>query len=287
MIVNENEIIKDGYVFVRNGIIEDFGEQPPPEDYTYASLVLGGEGRIVAPGLTALVSPISYILRFYRPSMRRRIELLKALSESERVLLSLAAVYELHLSGITTMVIEGLDYGYVAKIKERAGGNYGLAFPSCEGNPPNTPEWSVGTLRIADSSCEGNADIVETRKLWVNSKGSEVLSIINKSTKEVFCDNSTILERSNSLRDALGLDSISIRRKSPAEIIVYDVRKPPAMMLDLAPDAEVLNVYSSGAKVESVVVGEDVLVDGGEHLYIVEKQFKEIRALMTKILEAL
>ena len=287
LIVNENEIIKDGYVFVRNGIIEDFGEQPPPEDYTYASLVLGGEGRIIAPGLTALASPISYILRFYRPSMKRRVELLKALSESERVLLSLAAIYELHLSGVTTVVVEGLDYGYVAKVKEKAGGNYGLAFPSCEGNPPSTPEWSVGTLRISDPSCEGTADIIETGNLWISSKGSEVLSIVNKSVKDICGSNSNMLERSNNLRDVLGLDSTSMKRKSPAEIVVYDVRKPPAMMLDLAPDIEVLNVYSSGAKVESVVVGEDVLVDGGEHLYIVEKQFKEIRTLMTKILEGL
>jgi len=286
LIVDKNEVIKDGYVFIRNGIVEDFGEQPPPEDYTYASLVLGGEGRVVAPGLTALASPISYVLRFYRPSMKRRIDLLKALSESERVLLSLAAIYELHLSGITTIIVEGLDYGYVTKIKEKAGGNYGLAFPSCEGSSPNAPEWSIGTLRISDPSCSDSADIIKNENLWINSEGSEVLSLINKSIKDIY-SNSNILEKSSNLRKVLGLGNISVKRKNSAEIVIYDVRKPPAMMLDLAPDREVLNIYSSGAKVESVVIGEDVLVDGGEHLYIVEKQFKEIRTLMIKILESL
>ncbi len=284
VIVNEEEIIKDGYVFVKNGTIEDFGQQPPPEDYTYASLVLGGEGRIVAPGLTALASPISYVLRFYRPSIRRRIELLKTLTLSERALLSLAGIYELHLSGVTTMIIEGIDYGYLAKIKDMAGGNYGLAFPSCEGEPPEKPEWSVGMLRIADRSCMGRADVVEKEELWLSSEGSKVLSFINKSFWNLHGMHD-VLRGSNRLRRILGLGDVSIRRKASAEVIIYDVRRPPAMLLDMAPNREIMSIYSSGARIESVIVGEDVLVDGGEHLYIVDKQFKDIRKLISRILQ--
>ena len=283
VIVNENEIIKDGYVFIRNGILEDFGQQPPPEDYTYASLILGGEGRIVAPGLTAVASPISYPFRFLRPSLKRRVELLKRLSPSEAALLSLAGVYELHMSGVTTIVAEGISYEYISRLKELAGGRYGLAFPSCEGRPPESPEWSVGSLLIADESCEGSWDVRMRDDIWESSFGSEALVLINRPS----CSLSGmrgIVEKSNVIRRILGLSNLELRKRALAEVAIYNVRRPPAMFLDMAPKDYLKDVYSSGAKVETLVVGEEVLVDGGEHLYIVEKHFNEIRKVVLRLL---
>jgi hypothetical protein len=286
VIVSDEEIINDGYVFIRNGLIEDFGPQPPPEDYTYATLVLGGNGRIIAPGLTAVASLISYPFRFLRLSLKKRIELLKSLSASEAAFLSLAAVYELHMKGVTSIVAEGLDYEYLEKLRELAGGRYGLAYPSCEGKPPSPPEWSLGNLIISDSTCKGSeSDIEGSDDRWVSRGGRDVLAFFNKFD---LCGEGNVYEKSSEIRRLLGMDKLMLKKGSLAEIVVYDVRRPPAMFLDMALDLSLIKkMFSFGARVESLLVGEDVLIDGGEHLYIVEKHFNELRKITSKIYQKL
>ncbi len=284
IILNENEIIKDGYLYIKDGIVEDFGEGVPPEDFTYATLVLGGEGRIVAPGLTTIASPATYPFRFTKPSLKDRIDFHKTLSPSDLALLSLAGIYELHLSGITTVIVEGLGYHFIERIRDMAGGRYGLAYPSCAGKPPNAPEWSVGNVLLADKTCEGGVwDVfIEDEGKHITFNNEEVLALINNFSYNIY-GIKNVIERSNALRRILGLGETSIKKNSVAEIVIFNVKKPPAMFLEKAPKDIMLNVYSSGARVESLMVDDEVIVDGGEHLFIVDKHFSDIRKIALRI----
>ncbi len=278
-----SEVIEDGYVYVRNGRVEDIGQQPPPEDYTYATLVLGGQGRIVAPGLTAMADIGAYIIRLLKPSMKDRLRFYKAMSSKDLARASLAGVYELHMNGVTSIIAEGVDFSYINELRELAGGRYGLAIPACleEGSSP--PEWSLGMVRVAGKDCRGEHDISE------DDMGEDgVLALFSRVTYTLEGIRNA-WDASAKLRALLGLGEQSIRKGSLAEIVIFNVRRPPGMLLDMAgrSDPEFFKeIYSYGLRVETLLVGDEVLVDGGEHLNIVDKHFSDIRRLASRILVA-
>jgi len=280
--VSEDEVIRDGYVYITNGVVRDFGAQPPPEDYTYASLVLGGQGRIVAPGLAAVADVASYVIRILRPSMADRVKFYKAMASRDLARAALAGVYELHLSGVTSIVVEGVGFELPGELRETAGGRYGLAYPACLGSPPSPPEWSLGVLRVSDESCPGDSDLVVRSGRAYTRRGDEVLSLFTEVAYTLVRIDKP-WDYSLNLRRALGSNGQRIERGGRAEIVVFDSRRPPGMLLDYAKDLDLNRVFSSGLRVESVLVGDEVVVDGGEHLNIVEKHFGDIRRLASRI----
>ncbi|MEM4865019.1 MAG: hypothetical protein QXY09_00760, partial [Acidilobaceae archaeon] len=69
-----------------------------------------------------------------------------------------------------------------------------------------------------------------------------------------------------------------------AEIAVFDGSRPPLLLAENDLDEDtIVNIYKLGLRVESLIVGDDVLIDTGDHLYITEKHFKEARDLGEKI----
>ncbi len=276
--------LRNGYVYIRDGRIDSVGEAPVPEEYTYATLILGGPGRIIVPSLTALASVASYPLRFKTSSMGDRVKFYSSTDLKALILASLPAVYELHMSGVATIIVEGLTPELPLELSKLIGGFYGLAVPVCSGVEPRYVPGLASTVTIAGPGCEGEADIVE-----INGKGfkgsSRLLSVFSGISYTVSKANSENpwLE-SLELRKAVSLPPPSIKPGRIAEIAVYDVSRPPAMLLDMASEDVVLRVYSSGARLETLIAGEDVLIDTGEHLYIVEKHFNEFRRLAEKLI---
>ncbi|MDM7275165.1 MAG: hypothetical protein P3X22_003450 [Thermoprotei archaeon] len=280
-------LVRDGYVYIRDGKVEHVGEAPVLEDYSYATLLLGGPGRIVVPGLTAMANTAAYPLRFRGASMAERVNYYRGLDVKTLVTLSLPAVYELHMSGVTTIIVEGLSPELPLSLSEAVGGFYGLAVPVCSGVEPRYVPGLASALRISGPGCEGEADVVEVDGRGF--KGSRrVLGLFRGASLLLTASGvEDPLGESLELRKAAMLPPPVIKQGRIAEIAVFDVSRPPAMMLDTASEKEILRVYSSGARLESLIAGEDVLVDTGEHLYIVERSFKEARSLSEKVLKKL
>ncbi|MCS7107256.1 MAG: hypothetical protein NZ902_04030 [Acidilobaceae archaeon] len=281
VIFTGERVLRRGYVYVKDGKIEGVGEGVVPEEYTYATLVLGGEGRIIAPGLAALASIATYPIRLRKPSMAERVRFYKSSGLKTLMTASLPAVYELHMSGVTVVIVEGLDVSLPLELSKTVGGFYGLAVPVCSGVQPDYVPGLVAVATLSGEGCEGEGEIREVEGKGMTKLGS-VLSFFN-SISFSLGSSPDPWEENVALRKALSLPPPVIKPGRIAEIAVFDASRPPAMLLDLADDRDIVKVYSSGARLESLIAGEDILVDTGEHLYITEKQFRETRNLAERL----
>ncbi|MEB3774170.1 MAG: hypothetical protein GSR86_04505 [Desulfurococcales archaeon] len=269
LIYTGKEVIREGYVYVKGGRIAGVGQMPIPEDLTYATLQLGGEGRIVVPGLVAVLDAAAYPIRFYRPSMRKRIEFYKLLSPEDLARLSLPAVYEAHLSGITSILVEGLDPSLPNRLRDMVGGIYGLAKPGC------LEDGQGGDyVRVSDESCPGGVRIDSGEVLALSSKPAYTLASVEDPYK-----------LSLGLRRQAGLGSQEIRPGETAEIAIYDASRPPGMLMEYAPLDVIERIYVYG-RVESLIAADSVLVDGHEHIVISDKDLREARKASIRLLSS-
>lgn len=284
IIFTGERLLRNGYVYIKNGKIVAVGEGPAPEEFTYATLLLGGEGRAVVPGLAAVSSASTYPIRFMRPRMSERVKYYKETSVKSLIAAALPAIYELHMSGVTTVIVEGLKTEIPLELSRLVGGFYGLAVPACSGEEPSFVPGVVAVSKIYSDDCPGEGDMKEDggELYWGSTR---LLALFNELSYVAKIRSISPWEASNSLRRALMLPPQVIKQGRMAEIAVFDVSRPPAMLLDMAAEAEIKSIYASGAKLESLISGEDVLVDTGEHLYIAEKQFREARGLAEKLVK--
>ncbi|MEM4426507.1 MAG: hypothetical protein QXV55_02835 [Acidilobaceae archaeon] len=284
LVFTGKELIKRGYVYIRDGRIVGVGEEPYPDDYSYANLILGGPGRIIAPALTAIASLPYYPFRLRKSSMRERVEFYKSLDPTSLFMLSLPALYDLHTSGISTIVVETLDVEFPLRLSKEIGGLYGLALPACSDEKTKYVEGLVAITRVSGEGCEGESDIVEIGGLGYY-RGSRVLGFFSGYhyiTSSGNTENPWL--ESLELRKALMLPSLEIKPGRIAEIAVFDGSRPPLLLAENDLDEDtIVNIYKLGLRVESLIVGDDVLIDTGDHLYITEKHFKEARDLGEKI----
>lgn len=269
IIYTGEEVIRDGYVYIKGARIVEVGSGTPPSDLTYAHLILGGAGRIVAPSLTAIVDAPAYPWRLLLRGLRDRAGLYERLPLREAVIASLPAVYEAHIYGIGRLVVEYRSEDLARELERVVGGYYHTAIPACL---PGRPESGV---RVADSTCSGEAEV----EYEEGSAAAGSLGVLALAARPVYSPGPGAHEASESLRRLLGLPPNSIREGGIAEIAVYNAARPPGMLLDKAPEAILKEIHGYGLTVESLLVGDSILVDQGEHLYIGEKQFKEARRL--------
>ncbi|MCE4602270.1 MAG: hypothetical protein F7B18_03720 [Desulfurococcales archaeon] len=266
-----SEAIRDGYIYIKGGRIVEVGSGPAPEDYTYAALILGGPGRVVVPGLAAVIDAPAYPIRLLKPSLKDRLNYYKAMGLEALAAVSLPAVYEAHMAGVTSVIVETLDPGLPQRLSDTVGGIYGAAYPACTeaGDAPGL----AATTTVSDPSCPGGA---------VDYGDKEVLALDSRLAYNLAGEDS-VYERSVETRRRLGLQEQGLREGRVAEVAVFNSSRPPAMLLDYSRGEEVLMVYGV-AQVESLLAGDHVLVDGGEHLYIVEKSFSQARSVASRIL---
>jgi hypothetical protein len=266
------EIIRDSYVYIEDGIIRDVGPQPAPDDVQDATLVIGGEGRVVVPGLTAVADVAAYPIRYTRPSLAARIELYRRLKENELFTASLPGVYELHMMGVTTALVESLSSSLALDLARKIGGFYGVARPSC------TEAFSIqpilrGLVTIGSKDCPGGqVEDGDREHLVLTGRGGYGLE-----------DLDDVLSLSQSLRKLAGLEETLIEPNRPAEVAVYDASKPPAMLIYKAGEDEIRRIYTSHATLESLIAGMDVLVEMGEHMRIGRKHLNEAAQLYRRL----
>ncbi len=266
------ELVRDGYVYIEDGIIKDVGPQPVPDELQDATLIIGGEGRIVVPGLASVADVAAYPIRFERPSLLRRIEFYRRLSDRDLFALSLPGIYELHMMGVTTIFVESLTPSLPLELARQIGGFYGAARPSC------SEEYKVqpllrGAITIGGNGCPGG-----------ELKDGDLYNMVLTGREAYSLDGvADVLEASQRLRRAAGLPEALIQTGASAEIAVYDTSRPPAMMLYAADEDRVRRVYTLRASLESLVAGQDVLVEMGEHLRIGRKHLAESAQLMRRL----
>ncbi|MFP3230279.1 MAG: hypothetical protein RXS19_03530 [Caldisphaera sp.] len=266
------ELIRDGYVFIDDGKIKEVGTQPVPDEMSEPSLVLGGKGRIIAPSLTAIADISTFLIRFFNLKMNKRIELYKMLSKKDLFTLSLPSIYELNMHGVTTIFAESIDVSYIIDLQDKLGGFFGIAAPSCVNNISVPPSLS-GKIEVKGYGCDGNGISEDSNDyLTLLGKGSYSLSKI---------DN--VYEKSEKIRAIAGLPPNIIKENNKAEIIVYDTSRPPAMNYYKGTLDYIKNIYNENAIIESLLAGEDVLIDIGGHLRIGQKHLKEAESLIEKI----
>lgn len=261
LILTGSEAIRDGYVYISGGVIRGIGAGVPPEEYTRATLMLGGEGRIVTPGLTLAADVATYPFRFLRPARSEKPKLYTILGEEASFYTSLPALYELHLHGVTTVIIEFIDASLPLKLKETIGGFYGLLIPC--GNRIDRPP---ALEAVYSYECnEAIPGFLEGALIYRPSQLKEPWS------------------ESNKLRKMLGLGEHGLKEGARAEISIFNSARPPGMLIDKA-DIELDTLYSLGLHVESLIVGDDVIVDRGEHLYITDAHLARSRSLSLRLI---
>ncbi len=266
------EIIRDGYVYIKDGKIKKIGVQPIPEEINEPSLLLGGKGRIIAPSLSAIADIAIFLMRFYKLKMNKRIEFYKMLSQKELFTLSLPAIYELNMHAITTIFVESINISYVLDLKDKIGGYYGIAKPACIDSLAVPPSL-VGEVNVKGFGCDGQG---------INDDDNEYLILLGKNSYNT-SNIENIYEKSEKLRSLAGLSPNIIKENNNAEIAVYDTSKPPAMNFYKCDLDCIKNIYNENATLESLIAGENVLVDIGGHLRIGQKHLKEAESLADKI----
>ena len=243
-----SELLRNGYVYIRDGRVEALGEGLPPEDATYASLVIGGPRRIIAPGIPWPVDPIGYLAKTPECTPEEiPCEARRALGPDEAKA-SLAAVLEAHTHGIAIPLLVVSSVSTVIHIAEMLGGDYGALIPRECG--PAEPHPRI----VAAREYDGGASVCIARDL---------------------CRSADPYERALEIARAHGLGDPVIREGEKAVVAVFDASRPPLLGTRIRSASEAGLIYGAGARAESLVVGEDILVEVGEHLMIVEKHVKE------------
>ncbi len=264
LILTGSEAIREGYVYVSNGVVKGVGAGLPPEEYTRATLVLGGEGRIVAPGLAVAADAAAYPIRLLRPGAEEKARFYRALGGEAALYSALPAVYELHLHGATTILIEFTEPSLPLRLAEAVGGRYGLVLPCGHDSVPEKPAALAGLLRQpCDSRLPG----------FLESPPVYRPSLLARPW-----------EASIELRWLYGEADYGLREGARAEIAVFNASRPPGMLLDRI-DIDLDTLYSLGLTVESLVVGDEVIVDRGEHLYITDTHLDRARSLALRLLQ--
>jgi hypothetical protein len=80
---------------------------------------------------------------------------------------------------------------------------------------------------------------------------------------------------------SLGLSAGAIKKKSIADIVVLECSKPPCAPIDK--DSIIEQSIFGGNAIETVIVGGNVIVDGGEALYIGSKIIQEARSRLEEL----
>lgn len=267
LMLNQTETIKNAYVYIRNGFIEDYGEEPAPQDYESSTLIIGGKNRIIAPayGIPYTDALLYHIHPARRGTFEERMKLLEK-SDPRTLIRSLYTVlYELSLYGVGIIGIETID-------------------PSIALEATNTSKMKVLPLGCTSEGCIHISRIgssATSKKVSVLIDNLEELMIYNSYTAPMFTKrfsynicNLKPLELLAASRTAYVFYGLNwgIIKKAPAMLAIYNFNDLPLYKAGLI---DVFDLMRTCKRVETLIVGQDIIVDGGEHLTIGRKLVKD------------
>ncbi|MCE4624806.1 MAG: hypothetical protein F7C35_02945 [Desulfurococcales archaeon] len=258
MLFTGEELVRDAYLYMKNGKIIEMGSGTPPEEYTFASLIIGGPGRFIGPALVAPVDPIGYLVKSRNCTVPPIVscEVRRRVNEE---ILSLPALLEAHTRGIGRVFLVVSDISVATSLAEKLGAPMGAVIPG------------------------------ECREVEQHPKLERVVPLSDLPVDPLVCPSRQLARLddpytwSMDFAKAVGVNPPVIREGDRASIVVYDMSQPPLMGLQVGSVEDASSVYSMCAKAESLLYGDNVLVEVGSHLLIVEKHLKEARREMARI----
>jgi len=334
--------INNGYVFIKDGVIEAVGKGEVPEEYQYPELLISGRGRLVMPGFSSGFTGISlYPLRYGLRSLSRDrvINYLSTLTRTDVYYISILALTELLFKGITSLMVVDIFPDDIARAANDVGVPVTLSSPINLELPNYDPlhefelvvrRWhnrvediyaaltvyhdvddtvlsrvdefnvklfvveprdvsalrrrvsNVSNLVLVDPS-EGDVsefNVVRTSStlnLWRPFQGfgvgvSASYSILNELKLLARSGHSPLdilVSATSATTSLIGFNHMScIEERRKANVIILNASEPPGWPIPNTLNAVLHAVIEGGLRIETVVIGDNIVIDGGEVLSV-------------------
>ncbi len=129
---DEVKYIKDGYVYVENGVIRSVGQGPTPEEYLYPELLVSGRGRLATKGFASGFTVLSlYPVRYEVDDVDWFVvqEVLRSIKRTDMYYLAILSLAELVSKGVTEALVVDSYLDEVARASRDVGIDVTLAPP--------------------------------------------------------------------------------------------------------------------------------------------------------------
>lgn len=243
------DVLRNAYLYLEGGGVQALGEEPAPPEHSYADLVVGGEGRLAVPGIVVgLVQPAlhPFLPTLGNPSLVGRLKDLVDCSLAEKA--SLLTFSELALNGVSLAGIQGPYPECAVRAAERVGIQARV----------------VGKDRVFEPGGgvpEGGFILGLGGRVSYDPRGLAVEAAriigVEEAAKALF------------RREALGLEPYTV--PGPGDVAVLRPRIPQPIKTSSLHYALLSSVFD----VETLIVGGEPVVDGGELLTLDMSELEE------------
>jgi len=273
-----------GYIYLKDGIIAGYGEGEPPEELSLAEMVVSGEALVVYPGLSTLLTVVE--LYPFRSIVGGKLDVtrllrgegclarvLREVSGDAAYYASLMAFYELAMLGVTRPLVLALNPSEVGRAMRDSGLQGAVIVPKGCGFSVEASEPPAG-VPVLELSCEcheGKGLCLREGSICYHGRcmpptDPPVHPEPWLSPWHVMCYSG------RGAYDAYILDGHMLVEEGykplsgKAHLVAIDVSEPPGW--SVTPKAALAWTLASRPRIEIVVSGGAVVVDGGEHLYL-------------------
>ncbi len=236
------DTLRNAYLYLEGGRVQARGEEPAPPEHSYADLVVGGEGRLVVPGIVVglvqpALHPFQHVLE--SPSLAEKLEGIMDCGLAEKA--SLLTFSELALSGVSLAGIQGPYTECAARAAERVGVRVVVAEEARVFEPGGEAPGEGFALGM------GARISYDPRSLAVEA--ARTIGV-EEASRALF------------RREALGSEPYSV--PGPGDVAVLRPRIPQPLRAEGLHHALLGGVFV----VETLIVGGEPVVDGGELLTV-------------------
>ncbi|MEB3799439.1 MAG: hypothetical protein LRS45_03830 [Desulfurococcales archaeon] len=265
--LDEYHFIRNGYIYIKDGVVEKVGSQPVPEDYEYATLIIGGPNRVIIPALGMAYTDIGLydIHPYNRGFLDQRFRLLEERASEVKSYVN-RGLFDLSIHGVGIVGVELPSYGLSLDLEREAGIRINAIMRKCPGTERNCLE----TKHLLEGEPAENTIYLDSSERIVFYKDLNAPAMVNRLSynpciagPEGLLSNSKIAYNARRMR-------WSIAEGQPAFIAIYNFNEPPSYLADTR-TADIIDLLSACKTVETLIVGEEIVVDAGEHLTIGKK----------------
>jgi len=266
--IDEYRSLNNGYVYIKDGIVEKVGTQPVPEELEYATLVIGGPNRVILPALGIAYTDIGlYDIHPYdRGFLENRFHLLRQ-REDSRVLSSInRGLFDLSIHGIALVGIELPSYWMSVDLEGKTNLKVNAIMEKC----PEDSDHCLVPKHLRDKGNEQNTIYLNSSESIILYKDKIATALVNRFSYNP-CDlgAENLLINTKIAFESRGL-KWGIHEGRPAYISVFNFNEPPFYLANLEA-ADIIDVLSTCKRIETLIVEKDLIIDAGEHLTIGKK----------------
>jgi hypothetical protein len=266
--LNEYESVNNGYVYIKDGVVEKIGSQPVPEEFEYATLVIGGPNRVVIPALGIAYTDMGlYDMHPYsRGFLRNRFGLLHQKKDSSILSSVNRGLFDLSIHGIAIVGVELPAYWIAVELEEKTGVKVNAIMEKC----PEDGIHCLIPMHLREKSPEANIVYLNSTEETVFYKEKMAPALVNRfSYNPCYMGAENLLLNTKIAYESRGLEW-GIYEGKPTYIAVFNFNEPPYYLTNLRA-ADITDVLSTCKRVETLIVEKDIVVDAGEHLTIGKK----------------